>query len=300
MLKTTLVLALTAAASSGASIEDTLMAFEKGAMERWRNGDPMGWAEISAPEVTYVDPGQTKPIVGLEEYTRFLEKLKGQIVYQCSEFLHPRIAIYGDVAVMTYNYRSTVKNQDGSVKDQTLWNTTEVYARTGAAWKIVHTHWSFVNHTAPDAVEVPVPVGLKPATYSGVPGELMTLEMAAMERWRKGDPWGFTEISAPPVTYFDSGTPQRLDGLDALKAEYAKRVGKIRYDAMDFVAPVAQVHGDAAVLFYRFFDTHLAPDGSIRHRTAWNCTEVYARVGGHWKIVHTHWSLINGSPAKTQ
>jgi ketosteroid isomerase-like protein len=294
MLTTTLVLALTAAASAGASLEETLMALEKGATERWRNGDPMAWIEFSAPEITYVDPGLTKPIVGLEEYTKYLESLKGQIFYQGSEFLRPKLAVFGDLAVLTYNYRSTVKDQDGSVKRQTLWNTTEVYARTGATWKIVHSHWSLVNHTEPDAVEVPVPVAIRPAAYSGALGELMTLETAAMERWRKGDPWGFTEISAPSVTYFDSGTPQRLDGLEALKAEYAKRVGKIHYDAMDFLAPAVQVHGDAAVLFYRFFDTHLASDGSIRHRTAWNCTEVYAKTEGHWRIVHTHWSLING------
>jgi ketosteroid isomerase-like protein len=298
VLKTALVLALTAAASAGASLEDTLMAVENGAMERWRNGDPMGWAEISAPEVTYVDPGLTKPIVGLEDYTKYLEKLKGQIVYQGSEFLHPKVAFYGDLAVMTYNYRSTVKNPDGSVKGQALWNTTEVYARTGAGWKIVHSHWSFVNHTPPDAVEVPVPVEGKPAAYSGVLGELMTLEMAAMERWRKGDPGGFTEISAPSVTYFDSGTPQRLDGLAALRDEYLKRVGKIHYDASDFIAPMVQVHGDAAVLFYWFLDTRLGPDGSIRQRTAWNCTEVYAKAGGSWRIVHTHWSLVNGRPGQ--
>jgi ketosteroid isomerase-like protein len=301
MLKTTLVLALTAAAAAGASLEDTLMALENGAMERWRNGDPMGWAEISAPEVTYVDPGLTKPIAGLDEYTKYLERLKGKIIYQGSEFLNPKIAVYGDLAVMTYHYRSTVKKADGSVQGQTSWNTTEVYARIAGHWKIVHTHWSFVNHASPDTLEVPVPVESKPAAYSGVLGELMTLEMGAMERWRKGDPFGFTDISAPVVTYFDSGTPQRLDGLAALKEEYGKRAGRIHYDVMDFVGPMIQVHGDAAVLFYRFFDTYLRSDVSVRQRTPWNCTEVYVKTGGVWRIVHTHWSLINGRPtARTE
>ncbi len=37
----------------------------------------MAWAELSAPEVTYVDQNLTKPIVGREAYTRLLEQLKG-------------------------------------------------------------------------------------------------------------------------------------------------------------------------------------------------------------------------------
>lgn len=123
---------------------------------------------------------------------------------------------------------------------------------------------------------------------------ILSLENGAMERWRKGDPWGFTDISAPEVTYFDTGTPKRLDGLEALKAEYAKREGKIHYDVMEFIDPKVQVHGDAAVLFYRFFSTHLNPDGSIASRTPWNCTEVFFKIKGKWKIVHTHWSYING------
>jgi hypothetical protein len=146
----------------------------------------------------------------------------------------------------------------------------------------------------PEQTEVPVLVFPSGAVYTGIMQELMALESAAMDRWRRGDPWGFTEICAEEVTYFDSGTPGRLNGLKALKAEYEKRAGKIHYDAMEFIDPKVLVHGDAAVLFYRFFSTRLSPYGSITSRTPWNCTEVYARQGETWKIVHTHWSLING------
>jgi len=123
---------------------------------------------------------------------------------------------------------------------------------------------------------------------------IISLEKGAVERWRKGDVWGWTEISDEDVTYFDTGTSKRIDGLEALKREYAKRVGKIRYDVKEFLDPKILVHGDAAVLFYRFFSTYLNPDGSIAGRIPWNCTEVYAKTDGKWKIVHTHWSFIKG------
>ena len=275
-------------------MEESIMSLENGAMERWRKGDPMGWAEISAEEITYVDPGLAQPIVGLDAYKKYLKQFVGQIDYQISEFIDPRIRRYGDVAVLTYNYRSARTDENGSVISETPWNTTEVYCRIDESWKIIHTHWSYLQHKLPECTEVPVPVDLSSKPYKGVLAEIMALESAAMERWRKGDPWGFTDISAPEVTYFDTGTPKRIDGLATLKTEYAKRVGKIHYDAMEFIDPKIQVHGDTAVLFYRFFSTTLLPDGSIASRISWNCTEVFSKIDGEWKIVHTHWSFING------
>ncbi len=286
---------LAAAEDEARGIAETLLGLETAAMERWRAGDPMGWAEISAPEVTYVDPGLAKPIVGREAYAAYLEKLKGQIRYQGSEFLRPRVAVFGDVAVLTYNYRSTA-DRPGARPLVTNWNTTEVYARFGSAWRIIHTHWSFLDHEAPPSLELPVTVETATRSVPGVPGELMALESAAMARYRRGDPFGFTDISAPGVTYFDTRTPQRLDGIEALKAEMARRAGLIRYEAMEFLDPMVQVHGDTAVLFYRFLSTNLQSDGAVDRRVAWNCTEVFTRIGGVWRIVHTHWSLINGQP----
>jgi len=79
-----------------------------------------------------------------------------------------------------------------------------------------------------------------------------------------------------------------------LKAEYAQREGKIFYDVMDFITPRVQVCGNMAVLAYRFLDTWLKRDGSVSNRTPWNCTEVFTRIDGQWRIVHTHWSYIKG------
>jgi ketosteroid isomerase-like protein len=77
-------------------------------------------------------------------------------------------------------------------------------------------------------------------------------------------------------------------------SKHAKRKGKIHYAVMEFINPLVQVHGDTAVLFYNFFSTRLNPDGTIKTHTPWNCTEVFAKIDSKWKIVHTHWSFING------
>ena len=274
---------------------NVIFRLEDGAMEQWRQGNPQRWAEISADDVSYVDPGLAAPVTGIAAYREYLKPLAGKVAYDASEYVNPRVALYGDTAVLTYNYHSLSRDKDGVLQRTSFWNTTEVYSRIAGQWRIVHTHWSFISHQRPGELEVAIPIYQQEKTLAGVPGELLALEARAMERWRKGDPYGFTDISAPEVTYFDTGTKVRLDGLEALKAEYKKRENKIFYDMMDFIAPRVQVYGDTAVLFYRFFSTVLNADGSVRTRTPWNCSEVFARSGGKWRIVHTHWSYIRGT-----
>lgn len=276
------------------SIEETILAKEDAAMERWRRGDPMGWAEISAEEVTYIDPDLTEPIRGLEAYRAFLEGLVGQVEYDGSEYIEPRVAVYGELAVLSYNYVSTVLGESGEVVQRTPWNSTEVYALLDGEWKIIHTHWSFINHVPPQELEMRMPVDMGGTTYLGVLGELLSLEVAAMDRWRQGDPQGFIQLSADEVTHFNAGTRQRLNGIDAVKDLYQEVDGTVHFDAMEFIDPTVQLHGDAAVLSFRFFATSLSRDGTIGARTPWNCTEVFVRKEGEWKIVHTHQSFIRG------
>ena len=131
------------------AVAETILAREKAAMERWRRGDPMGWAEISAEEITYVDPDLMEHVRGLAAYGRFLESWVGKVRYDGSEFINPRVAVYGELAVLAYNYIATVLGPDSGIVEQTPWNSTEIYALVDGDWKIIHTHWSFINEKPP-------------------------------------------------------------------------------------------------------------------------------------------------------
>jgi len=273
---------------------NVIFRLEDGAMEQWRQGNPMRWTEICTEEISYLDPNLTTPVVGLKAYREYLKPLIGKVAYDASEYVDPKVALYGNTAVLTYNYHSLNKDKDGLLQRTSFWNTTEVYSLIAGRWKIVHTHWSYIDHKLPDKLEVAIPIHFQEKKLAGIPGELMALETAAMQRRRKGDPAGFIALSAPEVTYFDTGTKGRLSGLKKLKEEYKKLENKIFYDVMDFINPIVQVYGDTAVLTYQFFSTVLNPDGSVKSRTPWHCSEVYVKIDGAWKIVHTHWSYING------
>lgn len=37
-------------------------------------------------------------------------------------------------------------------------------------------------------------------------------------------------------------------------------------------------------------------DGAERELARWNSTEVYSRIQGRWKIIHSHWSYVQAQP----
>ena len=124
------------------------------------------------------------------------------------------------------------------------------------------------------------------------PPDVIAMERAALDRWGKGDPQGYLDIMAPEVTYFDPVQEKRLDGLDAMKKMLAPITGKIKVSRFDMIDPKVQPHGDSALLTFNLVSYVTAPDGKERAVARWNSSELYARVDGQWRIVHSHWSYI--------
>jgi hypothetical protein len=117
---------------------------ETKALERWGNGDPTGFLEITADDASYFDPFIKSRIDGKAGLAERYEPIKGQVKIIDSRIIDPRVQVYGEVAILTFRFES--KGNEGSM----LWNTTEVYRKVGEAWKIVHTHWALPQEP-PDA-----------------------------------------------------------------------------------------------------------------------------------------------------
>ena len=114
---------------------------------------------------------------------------------------------------------------------------------------------------------------------------ILSMERTALNRWGKGDPSGFLEISSPDVVYFDPFLERRLDGLKALTDYYEKIRGQIRIDRDEMIGSKVQVCGETAVLTFNY----VSYTGTTQMR--WNCTEVYQNRDGRWLIIQTHWSI---------
>jgi ketosteroid isomerase-like protein len=122
--------------------------------------------------------------------------------------------------------------------------------------------------------------------------DVIAMERAALDRWGAGDPQGYLEIMAPDVTYFDPIQDRRVDGLPAMTAMLVSWTGKIKVDRYDMVNPLVQQHGEAALLTFNLVSYRRTADGSEQAIAHWNSTEMYARVDGAWRIVHSHWSFV--------
>jgi uncharacterized protein (TIGR02246 family) len=124
------------------NIEQTILTLERQALDRWSKGDPLGFAEILAEDGTYFDDiGAHKRLNNLEEIKNYLTSLVGKIPPHTYEIVDPKFQVYGDIAILTYQYHTTMPdNEPGSP-----WKATEVYHFADGKWRLVHANWSLVK-----------------------------------------------------------------------------------------------------------------------------------------------------------
>lgn len=122
------------------NISDKIISLEKEALERWNNGDPSGYLELSANDVVYFDPFLNKRLNGHAELTQLYESIRGTIKVDKYEMINPLVQGNEGIAVLTFNLVSYT----GSMVSK--WNCTEVFRKeTDGNWKIIQTHWSFTS-----------------------------------------------------------------------------------------------------------------------------------------------------------
>jgi ketosteroid isomerase-like protein len=145
---------LAAACRGGAEsdVTQTIVAFEQGALDRWGRGDPDGYFDIMASDVTYFDPTTEKRVDGIDALKALIAPFRGKIKIDRAEILNPRVQRQGDMAVLAFNLISHGAQVDGGKKGDVRWNSTEIYRRFNGKWQIVHSHWSY---TKPELREKP-------------------------------------------------------------------------------------------------------------------------------------------------
>lgn len=58
-----------------------------------------------------------------------------------SEMINPHVQVYGDTAILTYNYAGLTKASDGKVTPD-LAKSTRVYVKQGGKWMLVHANFA--------------------------------------------------------------------------------------------------------------------------------------------------------------
>ncbi|MDR2083860.1 MAG: nuclear transport factor 2 family protein [Bacteroidales bacterium] len=130
----------TSVSSNKENSKATIIALEKQALELWNNGNPDGFLDLSSDDVVYIDPAFENKLEGKKALEEYYNSVRGKIKIDSYEMINPTVQLSKDIAVLTYNYEV---QRDGRIFKM---NCTEVYRLDiSDRWKIIHTHWSFVQ-----------------------------------------------------------------------------------------------------------------------------------------------------------
>jgi len=96
-----------------------------------------------ADDYTEFNPDYPTLVVGKAMAMGMLSAPQGSVsVY--SDLQNPRVQVYGDTAILTYNFAGIIRASDGKVTPNTA-KSTRVYVRDGGKWLLVHANFAPVR-----------------------------------------------------------------------------------------------------------------------------------------------------------
>ena len=129
------------AAPSNEEVARAVIARERAAFEAWQRKDKNFFAQYMADDATYFGP--MNPYLETDPKENFLpkfEQLTEMFKMLDVQMYNPRVQVYGDTAILTYNGAQTV-NIGGRTMHYTS-KMTSVYVRQNGTWRVVHGHES--------------------------------------------------------------------------------------------------------------------------------------------------------------
>ncbi len=127
---------------------DQILMLERGTLDRWGKGDPGGFLELYAGDITYFDPLTAARIDGHQAMEDYYHPWVGNVQVARYEVVNPRVIVDGNMGLLTYNLVNYITDTKGLESLGSRWNSTTVYQCRGDTWKAIHSHWSFTRHPA--------------------------------------------------------------------------------------------------------------------------------------------------------
>lgn len=129
-------------------ISKTIIELEKSFNERWSVGDNTGYLDAFADEVSYFDPIIEEILVGRDKVVAWLSSIYSNPHIVRSEYLNPQVHVSneGDFAVLAYNLRTYVLDENGKEKQLRAYNASHGYRLIDGQWRIAHSNWAFSQH----------------------------------------------------------------------------------------------------------------------------------------------------------
>ncbi|MGD2035286.1 MAG: nuclear transport factor 2 family protein [Bacteroidales bacterium] len=123
------------------NVEETILSLERKALDSWAQGNPVSFFDNFADDASYIDDiGASTRLDSIGEIKAYAETLEGNIPPHNYELKDTRVQVYGDIAILTLQYHSTLNGESG-----TPWKATAVYHLNDSVWQVVHANWSVIK-----------------------------------------------------------------------------------------------------------------------------------------------------------
>lgn len=122
-------------------VSRAIIAREKASIDAWQHKDKAFLEDFFAEDATFFGP--MNPYLEIDPKETFFPKFdKAMEMYKIEDYqmYNPRVQVYGDAAILTYNSSSMI-NFAGRMMMSTS-KVTSVYVRQGGTWRVVHAHES--------------------------------------------------------------------------------------------------------------------------------------------------------------
>lgn len=123
---------------------EELVEFEKQIQWQWSSGDPTGYMEALAEDVTYFDPLAEYVVVGREAVREHFERIHtGPAGITRQEYRNETALPLGHGEVLlVFNFTTYQQDDNGDEKEFLTWNMSHLFRKTDGKWLLRHGHLS--------------------------------------------------------------------------------------------------------------------------------------------------------------
>jgi len=133
------------ASAAGAGVEEDVIALAKAQWAAEMAGDAGNMMATVADDYTEFNSDYPTRLDGKAMNMKLAEGTsKGAEKVIVAEMANPKVQVYGDVAILTYNYIGMTMDKDGATHTNAA-KSTRVYAKIGGSWKLVHANFAPVG-----------------------------------------------------------------------------------------------------------------------------------------------------------
>jgi ketosteroid isomerase-like protein len=128
-------------ASSNKQVADEIIALVKAQWTASDAGNTAEYMKSVADEYTEFNGGYATRLDGKALSTKVSEANdQGSVKTVVSDMANAKVQVYGDVAILSYNFIGVTKDKDGNTQP-TRAKSTRVYAKQGGKWMLVHANF---------------------------------------------------------------------------------------------------------------------------------------------------------------